>query len=142
MPASASGVTSSVTSGIATRLATNPTIDTCWKNSKVSGASPTVAMACVRSALRIAARLRWRQPTGITTWVAAGSAPNSSATATKDNQKPGCSSAQGSSIATASAAASSTSTEGQRQPRLRSSTTTAIIATVRCAGTPQPASRA
>ena len=63
-------------------------------------------------------------------------------TAANDSQKPGCSSAQGSSAVTATAATASTSSQGQRQPRLRKPTATASITTVRCAGTPQPASNA
>ena len=41
-PASASGVTTKVMSGMATRLAKKPTSDTCWKNSSVQGARPSV----------------------------------------------------------------------------------------------------
>ena len=55
-----------------------------------------------------------------------------------DSQKPGCSSAHGSSAVTTLAAASSTSSHGQRTPDARSSVTVASIQTVRCDGTPQP----
>jgi len=71
-----------------------------------------------------------------------GSPSISSAIAPKDNQKPGCISAQGSSSVTTPAAASSTSSGGQRRPVLRSTTTVTSIHSVRCAGTPQPASSA
>ena len=43
-PASASGVMTSVTTGIATRLAMKPTSDTCWKKTSVSGVRPSVAI--------------------------------------------------------------------------------------------------
>jgi len=55
-----------------------------------------------------------------------------------ESQKPGCSSAHGSSAVTTPAASSSTSSHGQRRPDACSSTTVASIQTVRCAGTPQP----
>ncbi len=134
MPAKVNGTTTSVTSGIATRLAAKPTKDTCWKNSRLSGARPTLATTWVRSPARSRSRqpLRRRAPTP-------GSTTISSATATNDSQKPGCSSAHGSASVTTTAAANSTSTAGQRRAPLRSSATVTSIHTVRCAGTPQPA---
>ncbi len=63
-------------------------------------------------------------------------------TAANDNQKPGCSSAQGSSSVTTSAAANSSSGHGQRMPSDASHAALASIHTVRCAGTPQPANSA
>ena len=139
-PSKASGVTAKVTSGMATMLATKPTSEICWKNSRLKGARPTVATACVRSAPAMVCQARSRHPSGNAARADTGSEATSSATATNDNQKPGCSSAQGSSIVTASAAPSSTACKGQRAPVLRNSTTMPIIHTVRCAGTPQPAS--
>ena len=142
-PASASGAISSVTSGIATRLAAKPTSDTCWKKTIDSGARPMVATACVRRPARRDCPARARQPGGAAARSAcAGSDATSKPTATNDSQKPACSSAQGSKAVTATAAASSTAGIGQRSPLPRSSTTMAIIHTVRCAGTPQPASSA
>ncbi len=54
VPSSARGVTTSVISGIATRLATKPTSEICWKKSSVSGARPKVATSCVRTPPRMA----------------------------------------------------------------------------------------
>ena len=134
MPASVSGTIASVTSGMASRLAAKPTSDTCWKNTRLSGARPMLATAWVCRPRRSA----WRRPRP----AGAGSATISSATAAKDSQKPGCSNAQGSNSVTITAAASSTSSAGQRSAALRSSATVASIHSVRCAGTPQPASSA
>lgn len=128
-PSSASGVMTKLISGMASRLASNPTTDSCAKQIRLSGARPAVAMSWVRSAAR-----RWaRQP-------AAGGRPAaiSRPTAPNDSQKSGCSSAQGSTAVTMTAAASSTSGQGQRSPSVRSAATVASISTVRCAGTPQP----
>ena len=146
LPSSASGVTASVISGIATRLARNPTSDSCWKNTSVSGASPSVAITCVRSPCRaLPARCRGqpRQPAAggvdVTSRVrSAGSEAISRPTAANDSQKPGCSSAHGSTALTTTAAASSTSGHGQCSPSAPSSVTVASIHTVRWDGTPQP----
>ena len=124
-PSSASGVITSVTSGIATRLATKPTSDTCWKNTSVSGVSPRVATSCVRSHGRrhaAAPAPRPRMPAAPRRRRRCTSSDDiSRPTATNDNQKPGCNSAQGSPSVTTTAAASSTSGQGQRRRRLRSS---------------------
>ena len=147
-PSKASGVINKVTSGMATRLARNPTTDTCWKNSIDNGARPTVAMSCVRKPLRTVAHKRNAHggsppaAAGRMGPQATGSDAISKPTAMNDSQNPGCSSAHGSSAVTTTAAASSTAGTGQRRPRLRRPTTTASIHTVRCAGTPQPASSA
>ena len=102
-----------------------------------------VATSCVRRPPRSVCSSWARRPSGdVASPLLAGSEATSSATATKDSQKPGCSKAQGSPSVTTKAAASSTKCSGQRRPALRSSTTTAIIPTVRWAGTPQPASSA
>ena len=144
MPNSASGVITSVTSGIAIRLAAKPTSETCWKKTIDSGASPMVARACVRRPLRAAMRMRSRQPAGGAAASSrdTGSATINKPTATNDNQKPGCNIAHGSSAVTTTAAANSTNDAGQHTPIVRSSATAASIHTVRCAGTPQPASSA
>ena len=63
-------------------------------------------------------------------------------TATKDSQKPGWAKAHGSVSATRAAPGSHTNGQGQRRPTAPSTVTKAIIHTVRCAGTPQPAASA
>jgi hypothetical protein len=136
-------VTSSVTSGIATRLAAKPTTETCWKNSIDSGASPSVAIHCARRPA-CAARQTRRPGDGDCGAAERGASPaaSSSATAPKLSQKPGCSRAQGSSSVTATAATSITAGQRQTRPALRSSTAQASISSVRWAGTPKPASSA
>jgi hypothetical protein len=47
--ASASGVITAETSGIATALASGPTTETCAKRNSAAGASPTVIAHCTRS---------------------------------------------------------------------------------------------
>jgi hypothetical protein len=117
VPSRASGVTSSVISGIATRLATKPTSDICWKKTSVSGARPTVATACERRPPRMAwmqapmHRRTGRESRAVRMHRLRG---HQQPTATNDSQKPGCSSAHGSITATTAAAASSTSGQGQR----------------------------
>jgi hypothetical protein len=68
--------------------------------------------------------------------------PSSISTARKDSQKPGCSRAQGSTATVPAAATAHSAQPGHGAPRLRSSTAPPSIQTVRCAGTPQPASSA
>ena len=111
-------------------------------------------MAWVRKVSLKTAPARWRQVLGgaarygsCETLVPVrscntGSELMSKATAKNDNQNPACNIAQGSSKHTTQPAAKSTTGCGQRAPMLRNSTTTPIIHTVRCAGTPQPASKA
>ncbi|MNT33511.1 hypothetical protein D3C72_1694430 [compost metagenome] len=48
-PANASGVTTSVTHGIATRLAANPTTETCPNNNRLNGESASVTTHCSRN---------------------------------------------------------------------------------------------
>ena len=48
-PAKASGVTTSVTQGMAIRLARNPTTETCPNSSRLSGVSASVTTACSRT---------------------------------------------------------------------------------------------
>jgi hypothetical protein len=132
-PASASGVTTSVVHGMATTLAAKPTSDTCPNSSSVSGVIANVITHCSRSMERN------RAPALIPRALPAiGSVANSTATATKLSQKPGCSSAHGSSARTTAQASSHTCGHGQRRPDRRKSATTASMHTVRCAGTPQP----
>ena len=134
MPSITSGVTTMVTQGMASRLASSPTNDTWPNNTSTNGVSAQVTSHCSRHSPRA-------QRPGCTPW-ARGSAPGPPAyntpTATKLSQKPACSKAQGSTATTAAPASSHTSGQGQRRPPRRSSKTTASISTVRCAGTPQP----
>ena len=146
LPSRASGVTPSVTTGMATRLASRPTSETCWKKTSVSGVRPSVATTWVRSPARAAASSRANR---LGRAVAASPSSTSMAgraivdasrrpTAAKESQKPGCVRAQGSSRVTTTAAARSTSGQGQRRPAPCSRQTAASIQIVRCAGTPQP----
>jgi len=122
-----SGVTNSVTQGMASRLATNPTSEN-WPNSQsVSGARAKVTTACVRTSTHDA-RLKEDPP------AEAGGATvlaNNTPTATKLNQNPGCSKAQGSTTTTATIASSHTAGQGQRRPLSLSATTAANMSTVR-----------
>ncbi len=86
---------------------------------------------------RSKARNRPQTPCG-TALSAPESVANSTATATKLSQKPGCHSAQGSGTTTTAQVSSHTSGHGQRRPLRRKSATAASMDTVRCAGTPQP----
>ena len=131
-PASATGVTSSVTQGIATRLASKPASENSPNHSKVNGANASVISPWVR-AMRLNAP---RTPSP-----ACGSGPpvaNSTATATKLSQNPARNRAQGSSQATRHIAASHITGQGQRRPLSCSPTTAVSIQMARCAGTPQP----
>jgi hypothetical protein len=144
MPSKASGVITTVTNGMATRLATKPTSETCWKKTMLKGARPTVATACVCNPERTVRRSAGHQPGSAVSPCAAdtGWEPTSSATAAKDSQNPACSNAHGSMTLTTTAAASKTSGNGQCTPHERSSASVTSMHSVRCAGTPQPASRA
>ena len=62
VPSRASGVTTSVAAGMATRLARKPTRQTCWKKTGVSGVRPSVAITCLRRSVRTWAKRRARQP--------------------------------------------------------------------------------
>jgi hypothetical protein len=128
-PSSASGVMTKLINGMASRLASSPTRESWAKQIRLSGARPTVAMACVRKT----ALSRARQPS-----VRSPPVIISRPTAPKDSQKPGCSKAHGSTAVTTTAAASSTSGQGQRRPSDCRLATAASISTVRWAGTPQP----
>ena len=136
-PPSASGVTTSVTHGIATRLATKPTSDTWPNSSRESGVSASVTTHCSRSNASTRAR-----PLGGAPPTARVSVANSTATATKLSQKPAWYSAHGSTQTTAAQASSQTWGQGQRRPESCSRATVASMVTVRCAGTPQPLKRA
>jgi len=140
----------SVTTGIATRLAMKPTSDTCWKKTSVSGVRPSVAIACVRRPPRAAATNRAgqaRQPEAAPVAasgarVVAADDAISKPTAMNDSQKPGWVSTHGSNTVTTTAATRRTSAHGQRRPAACSSVTVASIQIVRCDGTPPPAKNA
>ena len=83
--AMASGVTTSVTQGIATALASRPTSETCWNSSSVSGVSASVTTHCSRS-MRAAGL---RRQAGAPPRRRPASVANSTPTATKLSQKPG-----------------------------------------------------
>ena len=139
-PSKASGVTSTVTSGTASMLASTPAMEN-WPNiSMARGVSASTTTHCWCRKARMACQTRARQ------WGAGGacSSPvmNSMATATKLSQNPGCSSAQGSSSVTAMAAIAQIACQGHCLPPPRSKATTSSMHTVRCAGTPQPANQA
>ena len=132
-PSTASGVTTTVTHGIASRLASSPTTEACPNSSSVSGVSARVTTHCSRSKA-------FNRP--LTPVAPAPAAPESVAkstpTATKLSQKPACSQAHGSNASTSAQASSHVSHHGQRTPTSRSAASVASISTVRCAGTPQP----
>ena len=81
-PSKTSGVTSRVTQGMASKLATRPTTDTWPNNSRVSGASARVITDCSR-------RRERKAPNAEAGPFLRGSDANSSITATKLSQKPG-----------------------------------------------------
>jgi hypothetical protein len=141
-PSMASGVTTNVTQGMASKLASKPTKETCPKNNNPSGAKATVTMSCSRS--NAPARLNTTLAQtgcfspGSHAWPVAIKIP----TATKLSQKPGCNMAQGSHVSTTAPAKAQTKCPGQSRADSLSSTTTANIHIVRCAGTPQPLNKA
>jgi hypothetical protein len=141
-PSMAKGVTKKVTQGMASKLASNPTKETCPKNNNPSGAKATVTMNCSRT--KAPARLdQTLDQTGCFSpgsqaWPVAIKIP----TATKLSQKPGCNMAQGSQVSTTAPAKAQTNGPGQSRADSLSSTTTANIHIVRCAGTPQPLNKA
>lgn len=132
-PSIASGVTTSVTQGIATALASRPTTDTCWKSNRLSGVSASVITHCSRKKASSRADRPAASSAGRMKPVA-----NRMPTATKLSQKPACISAHGSTATTTAAISSQTWGHGQRRPVSRSSAAVASIHTVRCEGTPQP----
>ena len=143
--ASASGVTSRLTTGMATALASGDTSDTCWNSSASAGSRPTVSAACARAPSRTEAASRADH-------AAAGADSSrcrqrppphriSSATAPNDSQKPAASGAQGSSAQTSAAASANTREPDTGTRHAAAPATTASMKKVRRAGTPHPASR-
>ncbi len=141
LPTRASGVTSRLTSGIATAFASGLTSE-IWENSKtVSGTSPSVIAYCVCAAETSAAR----QPdSGATPSARCGARPTvvyrMRPTAPNDSQKPGHSTAHGSSTSTTASARHSTCETLVMRPAQSAAATTDSMYSVLCAGTPKPAS--
>ena len=157
------GVTISVTQGIATALASNPTSDTWLNSSKDSGVSASVTTHCSRAIFRkpvskpapaAAALCRAKVAETVFLWSKGPVAPverslaapesvaNSTPTATNESQKPACISAHGSSTSTTVMASNQTKGHGQVLPPCLSKITVASIQMVRWAGTPQPENNA
>src|SRR5256714_10347077 len=97
-PASASGVITKLTSGIASALAIGETSDTCWNSTSSRGARPRVTAHCTLAHCASQWGLVVRQV----------ATKKITATAANDSQKPGDSTAQGSSARTMNSAAAST----------------------------------
>ena len=133
MPSKAKGVATRVTHGIAKALANSPTRETCPNSNRVKGVSARVMTPC---SLANAAK-RALTPGGAEA-PSPASVANNTPTATKLNQKPACSMAQGSNSTTTAQASSHTWGQGQRLPDRRNKPTAASMSTVRCEGTPQP----
>ncbi len=138
-PSKAKGVTRALTQGMATRLASMPTQDSCPKNNKPKGASAKEMSHCSRHKPHARTSKARTAPVGCA-FARTTPVPVSinTPTATKLSQKPACNMAQGSSTKTTTPAAAHTSAAGQWRACQRKSVTTPSIQTVRCAGTPQP----
>src|SRR3990167_8292459 len=143
-PSMATGVTSKVTQGMASALASKPTNETWLNSSSDKSVSAIVTTHCSRAA-------RHRPAKGLTshgrqnqcsasfcesnlplapvsrTSSAPESVANNTPTATNDNQKPPCISAQGSTATTTAMASSQICCQGHCLPLCRSSTTVASI---------------
>ncbi len=132
MPSSASGTTTRLHHGIASRLASGPTAE-AWLNSIVlSGNRPSVATPCAdRNSRSLPC-----QPLP-----AAGMHQASQATPRKLSQKPADSTASGSKASMTIAASASASTTRTGRRHSRATTTTAIISAVRTVGSAMPDSR-
>ena len=144
-----SGVTTRLTQGIATALATGPTSDRVENSAATSGVNATVAAHWDRTASprnpaafphRVAGAARPPCPAMST---AAGAAHQRIATtAPKESQKPAAPTAQGSAMATMPAATSAVGIGPPTRPDGASTAAVASIQQVRCAGMPQPDSSA
>jgi hypothetical protein len=115
--ASASGVITPETSGMASALASGPDTDTCANRNNAAGASPTVIAHCTRTHCRQRGSA-WVQPA--LTWKISATAPN-------ESQNPGCSTAQGSSRHTTASARASVRAGEAMRPDHRASATTLTI---------------
>ena len=123
---SASGVTTAETTGIATALASGPTTDTCANRNSAAGARPSVIAHCTCNHCFVMV------------WFSFAT-KNMRATAPKDSQKPGASTAQGSKASTTPSASASTRSGAAMRPDHKASATMVTIQNVRCAGTAKPA---
>ncbi len=140
IPASASGTTPNVTTGIASAFAIGDTSETCWKIASVPGTRPMVTSACVRAAARSsitarAARVGAGAGRSLPTW-----AYSRSPTAPNDSQNPGENPAHGSQTSTAASAHSHTTQAVPGRASHRPNAATCSINSVRTAGTCAPAS--
>jgi len=132
VPASASGTTTRLHHGIATRFATGPASDACPNSTTVNGSSPTVATACAPRK----PRNHPRQPRGVSPC----RHHSSQATPPKLSQKPGASTDSGSASSIASSARASASAAPWLRRSNRASTAMPIISAVRSVGSASPAS--
>jgi hypothetical protein len=123
-----------LTSGIASALASGETSENCWNISSSSGSVPRVTAHCV--APQLATTRRQPRPTSSRAVPTKKSRP----TATKDNQKPGASTAQGSISSTSNSASSRLRLAPRLRPDHSASATTLSMYKVRCVGTAKPAS--
>ena len=137
-PSIAKGVTTNVTHGIASALASKPTRETCWNSNKVSGVSASVMVHCSRKCRARLAPRRAARVAAVPLWGSSAPVANSTPTATKLSQKPACIKAHGSTAITTAQALNQCAGHGQRRPVRRSKATVASIHTVRWEGTPQP----
>ena len=136
-----SGVTSSVTTGMAMALAAGPMRDMCPKNSMVSGTRPAVTAHCVlAAAMRPCSHFRSREVFCVTGCTLPTVVYRMMPTAPNESQNPGFMTAGGSVSNTSPAAASRTREMRICRPLHRAAATMASIHSVRRAGTPKPAS--
>ena len=123
-PSKASGVTRSVTQGIASALASKPTTENWLNNSKLMGVSARVMTHCSRNmptnrpvALRHQGRCNAASSRACAAPSdASGLAANKMPTATNDNQKPACNKAQGSKATTTAMASNQTCGQAHWRP--------------------------
>lgn len=145
VPISASGVVTKLTTGIASALATADTTETCWNSSKVNGSRPNVTASWTRAAPRRPRQARTgqagRRPSSRASAATIRAARKMTATAPNDSQPPADMTAHGSTSATKAAAQHSDRLTGTLRSASRATATVASISSVRCAGTPIPASR-
>ena len=143
LPSNASGVTNRLISGIATAFASGLTSDSWPNSSKLKGTRPIVITYCKCAADFRLCSQRKRSGKFATGRVAVRStdANSNTATAPNDSQKPGHNTAHGSSNNTTPSAMHSTC-EMLVSRALQSARATALtMYRVRCAGTPNPASK-
>ena len=128
-PASASGTTPRLITGIPIRFAKGPGNDACPKNQTVSGNNPRTATPC-------ASRNGLSQP--LPCW--RGKHQSSQPTPAKLSQNPGASTDRGSNSNTAIRASANDSALDCARRRSFATSTTAIIKSVRTVGKAKPAS--